>query len=534
MKKLIIIASLFLATSVFAQVNLLQVRINDFSNGQNSNDLEDVISPSQGELMQNVVINKKGKLSKRKGQDLFNKDVGSTPFRGLGRFDPDTNTSYMLSASGANIIRSEISSTDWTIINPDDNLTADKNTEFIQANKLLFILNGSDASAYYDGNNFIPSLGSTSGSPPVATTGVWLRNYLFLAGNPTNADWLYFSNNLEPGQFTVTDILRINTGDGQKIQRLEPYKLNELIIYKERSIYDLDITGTTPLSDWTVQPISKFVGCIAPRSVVNLGNDQWFLSSNPIAVRSLVRSQFDKILLDFVSNPIQDIFDGTGTTSINKSQASKSAAILFDSKYILAIPTASSTVNNTVIVYNFLTQGWYVIDGWYPAACLEYKERLFYIDANDGRVIEAFVDTGGDFEEGPNFLNSASDPTVAITFDYISKAYDFGKAENFKQLDSIELELESTGNNTASLFINLDNDGLTNVGTINLSGDAITLPEDLPFDLTSGGIARKTFHLQQYGEFKKIQVEVKQTGLGEDAVLQRGTIFAQEKPWRRE
>lgn len=534
MKKLIVIFSLFLATNVFAQSNLQQIRINDFSNGQNSNDLSDVIGVTQGATMKNVVINQRGKLSKRKGQDLFNEDVGSTAFTGLGRFDPDASTSFIMSASGVNIIRSTISGTSWTVVNPDNNLSSNKDTEFVQANNKLFILNGADASPYYDGSDFKPSGGIPSTSPPTATTGAWLRNYLFLAGDPTATDTLYFSNNLEPEIFTATDLLRINTGDGQKIQKLESYKLNELIVYKERSIYDVDISGTTPLVDWTVQPVSKFVGCIAPRSVVNLGNDQWFLSSNPIAIRSLVRSQFDKILLDFVSRPIQDIFDGTGDLTLNTSAAEKAAAVLFDSKYILGIPTGNSTVNNTVIVFDFLSQGWYVITGWFPASWLEFDERLFYIDANDGRVIEVFTATVGDFEEGPNFLDAASDPTVAIAFEYTSKSYDFDKPENFKQLDSIELEFESTGDNEATLEINLDNDGFTDVGTTNLAGNAITLPVVLPFTLTSGGVARKTYQLQQYGEAKKMQLRITQETLGADTVFQRSTIFGQVKDWRRE
>src|SRR3990167_4787254 len=198
--------------------------------------------------------------------------------QGIGTFYPDANTSYLIAASGVSVIRCTNSiAVAWSIVNPSNNLTSGKDTEFIQANNLFFILNGYDNTANYNGSVIDPGSTSTA-SPPIATTAAWLRNYLFLAGHPTNTDWVYFSNNLAPATFTSTDLFKVNTGDGQKILRLEPFKNNELIIYKQKSIFTLDITGTTPLTDWTLQPITTSIGLVAPRSVVNIGNDHWLLS----------------------------------------------------------------------------------------------------------------------------------------------------------------------------------------------------------------------------------------------------------------
>ncbi|HEY9874584.1 MAG TPA: hypothetical protein V6D12_14185 [Candidatus Obscuribacterales bacterium] len=521
------------ATNALSQEALLKVRINDFSGGMVSNSLADVIAPNQGASMVNVELNRPGRLSKRKGQALFARDVGSTPFVGIGRFDPDRTTSYLVAASGTRVVRALSSSADWTVANPSNALTAGQNTEFVQANDLLFILNGFDSTAWYSGSHW-STAGAYPTSPPTARTGAWLRNYLFLAGATTETDWVYFSNNLDPDTFSSGDIIKINTGDGQSIQKVVPFRLNELIIYKERSVFVLDITGSTPLSDWTVQPVSTVVGTIAPRSVVSLGNDQWFLSSEPIAIRSLVRSEFDKILLNLVSGPIQDVFDGTGILTINKTHISKAAATLFNNKYFLAVPTGTSTVNNTVFVYDFITNGWYRIDGWFPADWVVFDNRLFYIDANDGRVIECFSGTAGDWPQGPGTIDSASTPSVGIAFNYITKNIDFDYPENFKQLDSLEVEFDATGDYNAEVFVNLDSDGWQRVGTVNLAGNSLTLPVTLPATLGNGGLARKTFQLTQYGEFKKMQVMVQQWASSTNVTLQRITIFSRLKPWRRE
>jgi len=521
-----------LISSVYSQSELSKVRINLFHTGQHSAALSDVIDPTSGELMQNVVIDKHGKLTKRKGQSLHANDLGNTAFTGIGRYDPDATSSYLMAASGTSIIKSGTTG-DWSVVNTGAAMSSGYDTEFIQADDLLFILNGQDRSPWYNNAKFTANpAGSTS--PPTATTAAWLRNYLFTSGNPTESDTVRFSNNLEPLIFDTTDLFRVNTGDGQPVQRIEAFRLNELVIYKTRSIYVLDITGSTPLTDWTIQPISRVIGLEAERSVVNVGNDHWFLSSDPIAVRSLIRTSYDKILIDMASAPIQDIFDGTADTVINVAQAHKSCAVLYDNKYILAIPTGASTVNNFVVVYDFLTKGWHTIDGWYPAAWQVWDNGLYYIDANDGVAIECFDGTTGDFGEGPGSYVSASDPTIGISYVYISKNIDFDNPENWKSLDSLEVAFGTTGAYDASIFINIDDEGWTDIGDIDLSGDVVTLPVTLPFTLNAAGVARKTFQLQEYGNFKKIKVKIEQDGVGELCDLYSFTVFARVRPWRRE
>lgn len=520
------------ATPALCQEGLLKVRINDFFGGMNSNDSEDTLKENQGASMVNVVINRAGKISKRKGQNLFVTDVGNTAFTGLGRFDPDATTSYMLVASGTNVAKVLSSSAEWSAISPVSIFTTGKTTEFVQANDQLFIINGYDNTSWYDGSSLIQS-NFYPPSPPTASTGAWLRNYLFLAGATIENDWVYFSNNLEPDVYTSGDIIKINTGDGQKVQHLEPYRLNELIIYKERSVFVLDITGATPLTDWTVQPISTVIGTPAPRSVVSLGNDQWFLSSEPIAVRSLVRTEFDKILVNRVSQPIQDIFDGTGDIALNKTNMRKSAAVLYDDKYILAIPTGTSLVNNTVVVFDFFTQSWYRINGWFPADWVKFDNRLFYIDANDGRAIEVFTGTDGDYLKGPNFIDSSSTPSVGISFEYITKTIDFDNPENFKSLEALEVEFEPTGDYEAIVYTDLDKNGWVSAGSVNLAGNSLTLSFTLPSVLDNEGISRKTFQLQDRGEFKKMQIRVSNTQPSQEVILKRITSFARPRPWRK-
>ena len=111
---------------------------------------------------------------------------------------------------------------------------------------------------------------------------------------------------------------------------------------------------------------------------------------------------------------------------------------------------------------------------------------------------------------------------------------DFDNPENYKQLDAMDVEFYPHGDYNVTASIELDDEGWQEIGTLNMAGGGVTLPVDLPFTLTSAGVARTTFHLQEYGEFKKIKVKFVQDGLSELCQLHSYTIFARIKPWRRE
>lgn len=542
MKKLLfnILFFISLAIPAFAQIqDFNKVRIDDYTGGQNSLDYGDKLQPNQGSRVVNAVIKTKGQIYTRTGQALFNKDTQTSAFTGLGRFDPDSSTSYLVAASGVSVIQSLPTASVWTIVNPSNPQTPALNANFIQANNLFFVMNGANPTSWWNGSTWtVGGAWPGSASPPTATTAAWLNNYLFLSGNSTNPDWVYVSDNLTPQSFQANQVIKIQSGDGQPIMRLEPYRTGDVMIYKSRSIYDLNIANIDstcspqPICQWSYTALTKDVGTPAPRSVVSLGNDQWFLSSPPFGIRSMTRSQFDKTFVNLISQPIQDIFDGTADRSLNTLQVSKSAAVYFDNKYMVAIPTGSSTVNDLVCVYDFITQTWYLIDGWYPASWLVYNNNLYYIDGNDGRVLQCFSGTTGDY--GTVVPAPASGPSVGIGFSYTSRLLDFDNPENFKQLDSIVLEFAPTGTYSATVSINLDNSGWQTAGTIPLTANAVTLPVNLPFVLTSPGLTISTLELTKFGEFKKLQIKVELSGVSKQIYLQKITAFGRVKSWRRE
>ncbi|KKK68460.1 hypothetical protein LCGC14_2943830, partial [marine sediment metagenome] len=377
-------------------------------------------------------LNRKGRLSKRKGNTLFAQDLSDTKWTGIGRFTPTATNDFMMVASGGTVLRST-SAASWVVVNPASSISVTANKEFIQADKLLFIYDGVNFPSYYDGTTYREGEDNIASSP-IAKYAAWFKNFLFVTNGVIEKDWVWFSNNLEPLVFTVTDVFKVNTGDGQEVLALNPFKNNEMIIYKERSVWLLDITGTTPLVDWSLQPIIEDIGLIAPRTVSMVGNDQWFLSSEPIGIRSLVRTNLDKIKTSLISQPIQDIFDGTGDSNlvINKTTIDKAAAIFFDNKYILSYSAGTSTVNNAVLVFDAIPNAWYLITGWFVEDWVIFDNNLYFIDSTDGRVLRAF-NGNNDQASGPIVTNTAaSGPTIrGVNFHLESKSFDFESPELF-------------------------------------------------------------------------------------------------------
>jgi len=475
-----------------------KITITDFSGGQNSYDIPTVIGANQGTVVRNAEVSRKGIISKRAGVTLFATDLDDTAFTGIGRFIPDANTDWMLIASGASICRSTPNGV-WEYINTATPTAVGYDTQFVQANNILYILNGVNYPFTYNGSIFYANQAAsdspttTAVSPPIAKYAAWFKNYMFYANvidasdDNDNRDWIYVSDNLDPSLISATSIVKVNTGDGQQITGIKPFKNNELVVYKERSIWVLDISGTF-ITGWSLQPMTDDIGCIAPRSIVMVGNDQWFLSSEPIGVRSLVRTDLDKIKLSLVSTPIQDIFDGSGSTFINRTYINKAAAILYDNKYILAVPSNNSTVNDLVLVYDFITNSWTQITGWYVSDWLVYDNKLYFIDSTDGRVLQAFYGNY-DFASGPcvtpMWWYSSSPLVKAINFHYESRCFNFDLPENYKMPDALDIVCESTGNYGLTTYINIDQGGWQNMGNMSLSGNSASLPNILPFTLTS-------------------------------------------------
>ena len=140
-----------------------------------------------------------------------------------------------------------------------------------------------------------------------------------------------------------------------------------LFVFKERSIFAI---GTAPTAEtgtavavaaFTVRQLSRDIGCVSARSVVQIGNDTFFLSRD--GVRTLQRTIADGMtsIQPPISEPINDIID-----RINWTSAASATAVYRDKKYILALPLDSATDPSHIAVFDTVAGGWSLWTGLLP------------------------------------------------------------------------------------------------------------------------------------------------------------------------
>lgn len=419
----------------------------------------------------------------------------------------------------------------WTRLNASDGFeatTANKETNFVQALDKLFILNGEDNVHSMASNKDITDELDTNVDPPITTVGAWAQNNrLFLSGSLTDSerDFVWFSNTLAPQTFgRATNVFKVRSGTSGKVTWLEPFKLNELIIYKSDSIFVLNMTGTTPLTDWTLQPLNTEVGCAAGKSVQSVGDDHIFLD-NEGKVRLLSRTTFDKLQTAVISSPIQTILD-----TINIDAISTVTSALIDGKYYLSFPSGTATEPDRTIIWDSAAArlakdpevGWSTVpeDIWYAKcfAPFEFGDNELRLVHGDSRAINTVYKHKGNSDAGKTIDMSVAGP-----------AHDFGNRDTDKIWGPLHFVWVAGEATTAEMFANIDEGGFESLGTLSLTGGAPVLPIALEFSLGGSSRATQMFHVKQIGRGKTCRIKAQHNQNNSTATFIEYTLYARER-----
>jgi hypothetical protein len=148
---------------------------------------------------------------------------------------------------------------------------------------------------------------------------------------------------------------RFNAGKSDFNVGMLSFSDDKLLVFNRNSIHLVDSVENPSIT--SAQLLTDEVGLIARNSVVQVGNQVLFLSDNGVYGMNFI----DLYNLRGNEVPLSESIQKTIDT-INKAHADKASAVYFDNKYYLAVPTGTSTVNNTLLVYNFLNKSWESID----------------------------------------------------------------------------------------------------------------------------------------------------------------------------
>ena len=147
---------------------------------------------------------------------------------------------------------------------------------------------------------------------------------------------------------------RFNAGTADFNVGLLSFADDKLVVFNRNSIHL--VQGSSPDAS-TVQLITNEVGCLARKTIVQIGNNVMFLSDNGVYganFQDLYNLRGSELPL---SSSIQTTID-----KINRQYWDQSVAVYFNNRYYIAVPTDGSTVNNTILVFNFINKQWESVD----------------------------------------------------------------------------------------------------------------------------------------------------------------------------
>lgn len=449
----------------------VKVRQFDFSGGQNSGDEPAIIGDTQAQLLQNCIITKKGRCTQREGiTKLGTANSTTNRILGLFHFNCGSALDTLLRARLTKIQRLASNFSDWTDITGLTTLTTSLTTNFAQAVDNCYIMNGTDNVFSIDSSFTVTEHDASNNAKfPKCTFAEWAtNNRMFASGSQTDSlrDYVWFSNALDATTWNQsTNVFKVRSGNGGKVTWLKMFKEFELIIYKNDSIYVLQMDGATPLTDWTVKPLSTVIGCPAGRTVCDIGNDHIYLAND--GVRLLSRTSFDKLRIGVISDPIRDIIE-----SINQDAIQTSNGWFENGLYILNVPIGTSTVPNKTLIWDSVAaarnqdpnSAWTVVptDTWNFSCMSSFgfgdNKRTFVAGSSLATSLCYKV------------LNGETDDGTAITQQIITKEQDFEESFLQKIFDPSQFIAETGSDAIYLVEMKIDNGAWVTVGQMDLAG----------------------------------------------------------------
>jgi hypothetical protein len=287
------------------------------------------------------------------------------------------------------------------------------------------------------------------------------NNYIFLAnvtiGTTAYPTRIYWSNLQDDTTWSAVNWIEVSMLDGQKITGV--YALaDRLIVFKERSIYNMFYTGDVVLPFVVQTSNSPTVGCVAPYSIQEVENGIVFLSFDGFYY-------YDGNSAYKMSLQIQNTINGLNLTRLSQARSLKQRQ---KNRYMCSLPSSSTTQNDTVIVWDWVLNAFSVYEGVNSSAMKTvyvggFEEQIYFADYK-GYTYQMDTSSTNDFPVGiPTAINAfyytnwktygdamlkKATPNVVIYYQSSNAVITFGYAYDFN-LSSQYLYTFSLANGTA-------------------------------------------------------------------------------------
>jgi hypothetical protein len=306
------------------------------------------------------------------------------------------------------------------------------------------------------------------------------------------------SHYLQDDHWSALDVFTINDGSSDTLVAVAPWTLNEFVVFMRNSIFyaaagvGANVAGDPAQeADSYIKSLASDIGCIAKGSIVQAGGGILFLSDNGVYMLNPAGAGQGNAntpegmrlltLAEPLSAPISDVI-----ARINFAAVGGATATYWENRYYLAVPLDGSTVNNAVLIYNFLNKAWESIDTYNASQAIKRfvvakrgsRRRLFMVDKNEGLFLmeELEWDEFNASSPGvtgtpvlpfyiPTTLTALSFPAINIQGELITRAYSF-QTNREKRFSSVQIDASFTaGAAMQTSFITVNPDYNTVINT---------------------------------------------------------------------
>ena len=290
---------------------------------------------------------------------------------------------------------------------------------------------------------------------------LWMPYYYTMAGSsgsPTITsrnitDEIIASDILDQNTYDqIENNFRIASGGADYVVAIQPFSEDNVVVFNRNTIHL--IRGVSqPLKDVAVQEVTREVGCIARKTVVQVGNQIFFLSDNgvySVNFEDLYNLRGASIPMSEAINPL--------IQRINPLYITNCVATYHDNRYYIAVPLDTSTENNAIFIYNFLNQGWESLDiieqnGWNVREFIRAGAgglNSLYVVNKDGGI--HILDYREDDKDVVNLQIGGTATAYPIYSELKTRQYTGGTMDR-KRFNSFELQAQSSDSNVSDIAI---------------------------------------------------------------------------------
>ena len=274
---------------------------------------------------------------------------------------------------------------------------------------------------------------------------------------------------------------RFNAGTADYVVGLHSFAEDSLLVFNRNSIHL--VQNTINLEAASTRLLTNEVGCVARKSITQVGNQVIFLSDNGI-----YGTQFlDEYNLRGTETPLSEPINET-IKRINKEAWDKAVAVYFDNRYYLAVPLDGSSENNAILIYNFLNSQWESIDtvndiNYHTANMIvvgDGNDRGVYTVNNVGGVHQLDARVDGVDRVIAQIGGSQVTPDIATSV--TTRQYTLNTMDR-KKWKEFDFHIQSSDSNTSDFDINIETENPDFVGSVGslstFNGSALAVDEDV-------------------------------------------------------